>query len=113
MIHITRNICFLIVLVCLVFGFVPSAAADDSGFPGAMSVESGAYQAADSHQTIFINSIGMKFKLLNPGIFTMGSVVGDEDEMPVHLVTISRPFYMGVYEVTQQQWEQIMGGESF
>ena len=32
-----------------------------------------------------------------------------EDEGPQHEVTISRQFYMGVYEVTQEQYEQIMG----
>ena len=26
------------------------------------------------------------------------------DEYPVHEVTISKPFYMGIYEVTQAQW---------
>ena len=34
----------------------------------------------------------------------MGSEKGD-DEKPVHKVTITRPFYMGVYEVTQAQWK--------
>ena len=33
----------------------------------------------------------------------------DDDEGPVHKVTISRPFYMGKYEVTQAQWEAVMG----
>ncbi|MBM4142451.1 MAG: hypothetical protein FJ225_02485 [Lentisphaerae bacterium] len=29
--------------------------------------------------------------------------------MPDHEVTLSRPFYMGIYEVTQEQYAQIMG----
>jgi len=33
---------------------------------------------------------------------------GDEDEHPVHLVTLS-PFYLGKYEVTQKQWQDVMG----
>jgi formylglycine-generating enzyme required for sulfatase activity len=37
---------------------------------------------------------------------------GEEDalgcEFPQHGVTISQPFYMGVYEVTQEQYKQIM-----
>jgi formylglycine-generating enzyme required for sulfatase activity len=30
-------------------------------------------------------------------------------EIPRHQVTISKPFYLGVYEVTQQQWKDVMG----
>ena len=32
-------------------------------------------------------------------------------EYPVHEVTISKPFYMGIYEVTQAQWKAVMGTE--
>ena len=39
----------------------------------------------------------------------MGSEKGDNDEKPVHKVTITKPFYMGKYEVTQEQWEAVMG----
>jgi formylglycine-generating enzyme required for sulfatase activity len=38
----------------------------------------------------------------------MGSENGDLDEKPVHQVTITKPFYMGIYEVTQAQWKAIM-----
>lgn len=55
------------------------------------------------------NSIGMKLKLIPPGIFMMGSNDGDPDEMPVHEVKITRPFYLGVYEVTNAQWQAVMG----
>jgi formylglycine-generating enzyme required for sulfatase activity len=33
----------------------------------------------------------------------------DWREQHVHQVTISRPFYLGTYEVTQRQWEEVMG----
>jgi len=39
----------------------------------------------------------------------MGSEKGAFDERPVHKVTLSKPFYMGKYEVTQEQWEAVMG----
>ena len=39
----------------------------------------------------------------------MGSEVGDDDEKPVHKVTISKPFYLGKYAVTQEQWVAVMG----
>ena len=38
----------------------------------------------------------------------MGSNSGEEDEKPVHSVTLS-PFNIGKYEVTQAQWKSIMG----
>ncbi len=59
------------------------------------------------------NSIGMKLKLIPAGEFLMGSPDGDSDahrdEKPQHLVRITKPFYLGVTEVTQQQYERVMG----
>jgi formylglycine-generating enzyme required for sulfatase activity len=58
------------------------------------------------------NSIGMKFVLIPAGTFQMGSPKGesgrDEDERQ-HQVTISRPFYLQTTEVTQGQWQKVMG----
>jgi formylglycine-generating enzyme required for sulfatase activity len=44
-----------------------------------------------------------------PGSFMMGSTNGNADEKPVHQVTINYSFYMGKYEVTQAQWQAVMG----
>jgi formylglycine-generating enzyme required for sulfatase activity len=44
------------------------------------------------------------------GSFMMGDEKGDADERPVHKVTIGKPFYLGKFEVTQEQWEAVMGG---
>ncbi len=55
------------------------------------------------------NSIDMEFVLIPAGTFEMGSAQGDKDERPVHTVTISKSFYLGKYEVTQAQWQAIMG----
>jgi formylglycine-generating enzyme required for sulfatase activity/serine/threonine protein kinase len=49
------------------------------------------------------NTIGMAFKLLPGGTFTMGD--GNE----AHQVTLTQPFELGVYEVTQEQYEAVMG----
>jgi formylglycine-generating enzyme required for sulfatase activity len=35
-------------------------------------------------------------------------MMGDKDNGPVHEVTISRPFYLGKYQVTQAQWKAVM-----
>ena len=50
---------------------------------------------------------------IEPGTFMMGSpdtddIAGD-DEKPQHEVTITQGFYIGKYELTQGQWENVMG----
>jgi formylglycine-generating enzyme required for sulfatase activity len=74
------------------------------------------------------NSIGMKLVLIPPGEFQMGSpkeLIAEEvkahgndpwfllravpGEGPQHHVRITRPFCLGVYEVTQAEYQQVMG----
>lgn len=75
----------------------------------------------------YTNSIGMKFRLIPPGEFLMGSTpeeieealkgTGDvaywreriNSEAPQHKVILTQPLYVGVTEVTQSQYEQVMG----
>jgi formylglycine-generating enzyme required for sulfatase activity len=57
----------------------------------------------------YTNSIGMEMVLIPAGSFMMGSEAGYGNEEPVHEVTISKPFYLGKHEVTQEQWEVVMG----
>jgi formylglycine-generating enzyme required for sulfatase activity len=54
--------------------------------------------------------------IIQPGTFQMGSnapgeapYYGGSDEQPVHSVTISKPFWMGITEVTQAQYQALMG----
>jgi formylglycine-generating enzyme required for sulfatase activity len=79
---------------------------------------------------LWANSIGMRFALIPPGEFDMGST--DEEvarlleeaksqkapgwyierlpfEAPKHRVRITRPYYAGIYEVTQAEYERVMG----
>jgi formylglycine-generating enzyme required for sulfatase activity len=58
-----------------------------------------AQQSATPPRT-FTNSVGMKFVRIDPGSFRMGSA---------HMVTLSKGFYLQTTEVTQQQWEAVMG----
>ncbi|OGQ97496.1 MAG: hypothetical protein A2284_09205 [Deltaproteobacteria bacterium RIFOXYA12_FULL_61_11] len=49
---------------------------------------------------------------LEPGTFTMGSPSGEEgreDDETQHQVTLSRSFLLGKTEVTQEQWQAVMG----
>ncbi|MHB8882097.1 MAG: formylglycine-generating enzyme family protein [Thermodesulfovibrionales bacterium] len=53
---------------------------------------------------------GMEFTFVKGGCFKMGDFPGDGEvnEKPVHEVCVS-DFYIGKYEVTQSQWEKVMG----
>jgi formylglycine-generating enzyme required for sulfatase activity len=71
-------------------------------------------QAACAATKTYVNSIGMEFIYIPSGSFLMGSPeVGDPDakdnETPQHEVTISKSFYIGRYEVTQEEWKKVMG----
>jgi formylglycine-generating enzyme required for sulfatase activity len=61
----------------------------------------------------FKNSIGMEFIEIPSGKFMMGCSEGDSNcedkEKPQHRVSITKPFYLAKYEVTQGQWKAIMG----
>ena len=51
----------------------------------------------------------MEMLLVPPGTFTMGCTASNafgcvSNENPTHSVTLTQPFYMGRYEVTQLQW---------
>jgi len=70
---------------------------------------------------VYTNFIGMKLVRIEPGCFAMGFgerklskevttgkeqfTNGDFDEHPTHQVKITRPFYIGMYEVTNKQYE--------
>lgn len=58
--------------------------------------------------TVVKNQMGLELVYIPPGSFMMGSNNGNADEKPVHNVTISQPFYIGKYEVTQGQWYAMM-----
>ncbi|MCY2987641.1 MAG: formylglycine-generating enzyme family protein [Planctomycetota bacterium] len=73
-------------------------------------------QAWASHLDVpveIVNSSGMKLRLMPPGEFLMGSPEADSkvssDEKPQHRVQITKPFYLDVYEVTQAQYQKVMG----
>lgn len=73
-----------------------TVAADGKPLPEELSIE-------------LSDKVKMEFVLIPAGSFVMGSEHGDRDELPLHRVVISRPFYMARYELTQSQWEALMG----
>ncbi len=75
------------------------------------------------------NSVGMKFRLIPPGEFTIGSSPEEikaakprlatsydekrpdraDSEGPQQRITISKPFYLGLTEITQSQYQTVTG----
>ncbi len=78
--------------------------------------------------TGFTNTLGMKLVLIPPGEYLRGSAAADvalllqaqvpakpeqfADEQPQHRVRISKPFHMAKFEVTQEQFEKLLGRNS-
>ncbi|MCU0880696.1 MAG: SUMF1/EgtB/PvdO family nonheme iron enzyme, partial [Pirellulaceae bacterium] len=79
---------------------------------------------------LWTNSIGMRFALIPPGEFDMGATEEEvarllqeakarkepawyiarlPSEAPKHRVRITRPYYAGIYEVTQAEYERVLG----
>jgi serine/threonine protein kinase len=55
---------------------------------------------------------GIVFRLIPPGSFVMGSPPEEVDrsaDETQHQVMLTKPFYCGKFEVTQGQWEAVMG----
>ena len=53
------------------------------------------------------------FEWIRSGTYTMGSSdSADNGADPPHQVTLTNGFYMGKYQVTQEQWETVMTGNS-
>lgn len=59
------------------------------------------------------NDAGIEFVQIQPGEFMMGCSVGDidcnADERPIHHVQLTKAFQIGKFEVTQAQWQGVMG----
>ncbi len=60
---------------------------------------------------VITNELGMKFAWIPPGTFMMGSPESEEyrnSNETSHKVIITKGFYLGIYTVTQEQWEGLM-----
>ncbi len=102
-----------ILLLCLALALVSCSDSKDSNNDNQETASSGRK---------VLKSLGMEFVLIPSGTFTMGCNEKPEtcnsDELPQHQVTLTRPFnsrrssndfYMQTTEVTQKQWQEVMG----
>jgi len=70
--------------------------------------------AAPTEKSVTLpGGVPLRFVEITPGTYPRGSELGeagrDRDESPRHEVTLTRGFFLGVYEVTQAQWTAVMG----
>src|ERR1043165_6570585 len=75
--------------------------------PGSAVVSTPDAARSATHPQERTNRVGIELVWIPANSFMMGSEYGGEG--PVHQVTISNGFYMGKYEVTQAQWQKVMG----
>lgn len=96
----------------LIFSLSSSAAEEKSAGPSqpATAASQSVSGSSPGPQNFIEASSGIEFIFIKGGQFEMGDVFGDghSDEKPVHSVTV-KDFYIGKLEVTQAQWEKVMG----
>ncbi len=96
--------CYLpVCLQVLVLWFTGCAPSSSPSMPKSITLDLG-------------NKVTMKLVLIPAGKFMMGSSKEEKEyskdrerETDQHEVTISKPFYMGIYPVTQEQYKAVMG----
>lgn len=64
--------------------------------------------------SVDVNGVTIEMVYVAPGSFTMGATPENEgidtfSELPTHRVTLSKGYFIGKTEVTQQLWEAVMG----
>ena len=68
--------------------------------------------ANNAEDTFTVPDLGLEMLWVEPGTFTMGSPEsepGRYDDETQHTVTLTEGYWLGKYEVTQAQWEEVMG----
>jgi formylglycine-generating enzyme required for sulfatase activity len=78
------------------------------GFRAAPGATGEPYSSTGWAEDIIHEASGIEMAFIPAGEFLMGAP-GWEREGPQHRVRITHPFYMGKYEVTQGQWQAVMG----
>ena len=73
----------------------PANAGTDTDWPRQRTVE-------------LAGGVYLELVLLPAGSFVMGDNDGHDDEKPAHKVTITKPFYLGQYEVTVDQFRRFV-----
>ncbi len=111
-----RRYSLMLVLVCIVLMLVVSSEGQGQSKPSER-------KTGDTATFDLPGSATIEMVWIEPGTFTMGTTKEQEqllrskgmwtywfaEEYPAHEVTISHGFWFGKYEITQEQWESVMG----
>ncbi|MCK5802800.1 MAG: formylglycine-generating enzyme family protein, partial [Lentisphaeria bacterium] len=81
---------------------------------GSLSMQQAQLTSSDDYSlpVEIVNSIGMRLRLVPPGLVILGSPGNEPGRGEVerqHVRVILHPFYLGKYEVTQAQYKQVTG----
>lgn len=79
---------------------------EDTGVPRVTGAAQGRDLALDLGE-----GVSMEFVWIEPGVFAMGSPLDEDDrdaDEVQHVVTLTDGFWMGKFEVTQEQWNRVM-----
>ena len=82
------------------------------GLVGALTVMAQEIKPGKVDVIDFGEGVKLEMVLVPAGKFKMGSPANEKgrgSNETQHEVTLTKPFYMGKYEVTQEQWEAVMG----
>ena len=86
-----------------------NTASSSNGYASSSSVSSGGNEISIPVK----NGITIDMVKVEAGTFMMGATSEmlnpEDDEKPVHKVTLTHDYYMGKYEVTQALWKTVMG----
>ena len=81
--------------------------------PVEVSVPLEVFHAAEEGQAWTVPDLNLEMAYIRPGTFTMGSPDWEggrfDDESPQTRVTLTKGYWLGKTEVTQAQWEALMG----
>ncbi|MDK2824950.1 Formylglycine-generating enzyme, required for sulfatase activity, contains SUMF1/FGE domain [Methanolobus vulcani] len=102
----TKKIITILAVLLIAIAVTGCTSSDNGSDNGASS--SSATTASKPTGNEYTNSIGMDFQRINAGTFNMGTSKYAYSQ-PVHKVRLDNDFYIGKYEVTQAQWEAVMG----
>ncbi len=71
-------------------------------------IDQGVKPCVPQHTLMLPGGVPLVGNFIPPGSFLMGSEEGEDNERPVHKVTITKGFFMGIHPVTQEQWQAVM-----
>ena len=104
----TKTIGFAMIVIGAAWWMLAAGAAEPSSGPATQP----STQPAKELLLDLGNKVTMNLVEIPAGRFLMGSPETEKErrkDETQHEVTISKPFYLGVYEVTQEQYEQVVG----